>query len=249
MGFEITVDTPSMGLLEGSVEKVGLNPMTVVDEGIMFSRKYDLGQKFAQVLSRCSDLDKKKIKEVPFNDIMFIFIKLRNLSVGDTHYDFKVPCALCQTAIVQRVNLDSLDVKPLEDEVEPWEVTLPRNGSKIAMRHMRLGDQFQLDKYVKLARTKGRDLDPRFVAERLAATIVSVDGDSSASLASKIIFTQTLTAVDTAFINDESVKRDFGIDLRVTSECPQCFAEEDYVVRIDPSFFRPPSKVEDRGPA
>jgi len=244
--FEATLDMPSLGVLNGSKETVQIRPMTVREEKILLSKSLTPGDKFLKIITSSSDIaDPNEAKRLPMSDVMFLFIKLRNLSVGSSGYRNKVSCSMCDQSFQWEIDLNTQDVKQLKSEEEPYTAELPRCGKKVTLKHMRLQDQIDVD---KMARTRkslavGGINDPNFLSERLAALIVSVDGNDKALFAEKCKFVDSLITQDMQILNDTMADHDFGIDLRTTATCPHCDSTDEYLVRLDPTFFRSPRKL------
>lgn len=243
MEFEETVEMPSMGILEGSLESIQIRSMTVKDEKILFKKNRGMGEKLLLFMINCTDVrDRKVAIKFPVADVMLAFLKVRNLSVGSSEHQFKIQCSVCSKTFPYRVDINRQDIKYLEDDAEPYEVHLPKCDKVVQLNYMRLGDQVLLDRELKKRVAKGAD-DGLFVAERFATLTHSVGGEEKAAYDSKCQFYENLHLSDMNFLIDAVADKDFGLDLRVYAECPHCTSVEEYLVRMDPSFFRPPRKL------
>jgi hypothetical protein len=240
--FETTIDLPSKGLLPGSREKLQLKSMTVREEKILFGKAGEGGEKLLQIIADCSDADEGAVRDFPFSDAIYAFVRLRNISVGDSQYAFRTACPVCQTSFEVRVDLDKQEVAFLDPKnaSEPFGIDLPRSKTKILMRFKRLRDQIELDRMVKFRKQKGFRVDRGFISEGFA-NITDAIGDSKGKdcdFATKIKFFDSLALQDLNYLNEELDGRDFGISMRALGDCPECGNQDDFVIRLDASFFR-----------
>jgi hypothetical protein len=142
--------------------------------------------------------------------------------------------------------LEQLALDDTADLREPFEFILPIQAKTVKWRMLRGKDERSVDKYVRRMHKrvgKGARTDERKDYEyRLALRISEVDGQKL-DIHEALEFIGTLRGKDALAIRQEIELIDFGIDLEFDVNCRGCGYENDVLMPLDRSFFRPQRRV------
>ncbi len=236
--YELTIDLPSQGKLQGSMKTVDLKSMTVKDEKVL-QTKQGQAHKIVRLLGSCSSAGEKGILSFPFMDAVYTMIRLRNLSLGTSLYSFKSRCSQCEEVLFVSVDLDKLSISPLEDETEPFKIVLPSCGKTLELHYLRMGDQAEVERITTSRRAQGVEIDENVTSERYARMTDKINGEKALFMATTAFY-DSLKLSDMNYLRTELAKHDFGVDLSTPVTCNRCGGTDQYVVRFETGFFRPP---------
>lgn len=141
----MSITLPSRGVpyekghpLHESKGKITLSPMTLVEENQLFSVKSDMEQQkvIDTILKKCVH-EKLDVNYLISADKLFLFMMLRAITYGaDYIFDWKCTNTSCGHKNRKIVNIpNDFKIKMLSDEdIPPYETTLPQSGKKIKFR-------------------------------------------------------------------------------------------------------------------
>ena len=218
----VEVELPSRGRFyggEGSIVKV--KPLTFEDEKALVSIKNtNKTNPVSLILSRC--IEGVDTNSLVFMDKMFLIMKIRELSYGED-YDATVVCPKCTSENPLSFNLSDLEVKYIPDEfVEPIEVELPKIKKIAQVRLPRVQDEV----YVQ---------DGELMMDNLWRFVVSIDGNISRSVVSKVL--RRLPSADVHTIIKAITVADFGIETKAKFKCHNCKEVNLIDIPITENFF------------
>ncbi len=195
-----------------SGQEVELTELTGREEEILTNRKLiKSGEAINRVLLNCTKRIGENtspamgaILDLLSGDRLFILVKLRQISLGDT-VDLELICPACKETSFISVNLEEL---PVTNYTEEREFTFQLPSSK---KEIRFG---YLDGYKerRLAALK----EPNLTSAMLAR-IISVDGNPP----NKKVITD-LPMRDRSELRKEMLKTDAGIDTEIETICQSC---------------------------
>ena len=255
--YEGSITLPSKGLLYGDEVPEGQVNCTAwgaQEEQILTSPSLNLHQTISRLIKSNSDcsLSPEKLLLV---DRWALFIYMRCLSWGGA-YSFAYRCQDCSKKMRYPMDLEKdLEViyadneemlKDLELDTfnEPLEVLLPVLGSTIGWRMLRGSDETAVDRYVKRQRERGRRVQSKGVNEgplyRLALRLMKIDDDDEPSLTDRLNLVRKLKGKDLLAIRRSIEDVRFGLQDEIYPVCDDCGWENEVVMPLDKTFFRPP---------
>lgn len=246
--FEKTIDLPSCGLLDGSRPRLGINSMSLKAEKVVYTGGLGI-EKLVTIVRMCSDASEEEILKFPLADLLYGFVRIRVLSTESPVYFFRVKCQekVCGDPFQVKANFDEMKVDFLEDrqadspeDLEPFSVELKKAGKELKLRFLRVSDQIELEKDQKKKKSKGIPVDERNFIESLARRTVSIGGESKREI-QYVQFYENLTTFDGFAIKNAIKANDFGLDMLMDGICPHCGSLNEYLVKMDDTFFRPQS--------
>ena len=219
----IQVELPSKGILykfENEEDRsVYLRPMTFEDEKYLATAKKSGKDPANLLLERC--VSNIEVNHLTSADKLFLILKLRELSYGDT-YDARVVCSKCESEAEIGIIISELPVKELpEDFTDPVVVTLPKLGKEAKVRIPRVKDE----QYLKNSQTAA-DQIWRFVSE--------IAGVTDKSIISELLKKLPLVDVKT-IINAMNV--DYGVETKIHYQCDYCGGGSIIDLPINENFF------------
>lgn len=243
MGYEVTVELPSRGLLykdDNIPAEITLRGMTTKEEKILAVSMNE--DSFKKVIKAClvspSDIDMNKMLN---KDIDFLTIQLRMVTYGDS-YKVSARCPICGKRNIYKVSLSEMPVNYLSEGFEePIKITLPRSKDTISYRLLRNSDTDFIQKYSsKFAKQFNQDVNEVRYVNTMAQMIVAINDK-------EVDFTQARSYVDDMFSMDMAKLRtssskifdSFGIDNVVTVTCPDCGESFDLRVPYNSDLFFP----------
>lgn len=242
-----TYTIPSKGLLYG-VEGKTFPEDVVIRSMTTFEEKMRLGnQGFWKTM--CSILDAVIVSPEEFKseyatlfDFYFLMYKMRVVSYGPT-YKVQVTCPHCRKQSTIPVDLDSLEVNYLSEDVkEPFKIgPLPRSKDVIECRFMRVSDSINNEKKVKDTLAKSPDYvgDPSYIFN-LVSKIVSVNGEQKTPIELQM-YVEEMQAMDSSYLNQAYNKfvGDVGMKTICHETCPSCGESIEFDLPFNSEFFRP----------
>lgn len=243
MNYEV-VKLPSRGLCyereDNIPAEVTIRPFKTADEKSLYGTGGVKGINI--LLSRCivepKDLDVDKLTAF---DKTAILLKLRAITLGSM-YNFKARCPFCRTETKMEVDLDSLPVNFLEEDMIPLACKLPQSGDELELRFINEKERARLETVAQRATHKRKDVtanDELYIL-RLVASICKVNGEELEAFALRD-YVEDMSGMDSAYLHRYMSDLDIGVDMTVEHECdnPDCGEFFDVVVSPGYEFFRP----------
>ncbi len=195
-----------------SGQEVELAELTGREEEILTNRKLiKSGEAINRVLLNCtkrigdnSSLTIKDILDLLSGDRLFILVKLRQISLGDT-VDLELVCPACKETSFISVNLEELPVTNYSEERE-FTFQLPSSKKEIRFGYL------DGNKEKRLAALK----EPNLTSAMLAR-IIWVDGNPP----KKKLITE-LPRRDRSELRIEMLKSEAGVDTEIETVCQGC---------------------------
>ena len=236
---------PSKGLIydDGKVNPdVVLSSMKTKHEMLRLSATDDSNRVMANIIDDCleSDLGVSSY-DLCLGDFYFLMMKLRVASFGPNYY-MGAACPLCLFEQETEFNLDALEVREYDDDVEKlMDITLPvsENKVKLGFQTPRIIDR--INNRCKEYRRKHKDTDDNpIVLYTILASIMEIDGEEPNPFTLEN-WVKELPIMDTqALINRiEQMNDAIGVDLVEEATCKVCGRHYRVPFRITGEFFRP----------
>jgi len=237
--FQSDVLVPSRGRFDGEKlpeGKVTLRPISVPEEKMFLSSKTQMAVA-DKVLDKCIVSACPPVNELLMTDKYFLLLNLRSISYGP-EYSFKMKCGSCKKDFNHTVVLpDGLSLKiATEEDVEPFDVTLPICGKVLSLRFLRGTDEEEIDNYVsQLEGVNPDDGDPGY-EYRLTRHIVLIDGEEVDAL-KKLNFVKTMIGRDSLAMRRSIAEHETGIDFGLNLTCPSCMQNITTSLPLTNEFF------------
>lgn len=235
---------PSLGKLYGEdyPSEISIRSMTTFEE------KMRLGnQGFYQTM--CNILNAVVTAPENFNaedlilsDFRFLMYKMRVVSYGP-EYKVAVRCPHCNKLIESRVDLDSLEVKYLDEDAKPvFDIgPLPRSGDILTCKYITVRDMMNIDK-------RAEDIlknSPNYVGDAtyipgLAARIKAINNEELVSIGLEK-YVEQMNSLDSQYFQQayEHFSGTSGMSMLSTETCSSCGNSFDFNLPITSEFFRP----------
>ena len=220
----IKVELPSRGVgynFENSDDPFAyVRPMTFEDEKVLSKIKKSNFDIVNTLLERCvSNLD---IKELYVFDKLFLILKLREISYGDS-YESTVVCPSCSVEGKLKVKIDDLKVNNVPDDFTSNVVmNLPKLGKEVEVSRVKIKDE----RYTQ---------DPDILENSLWRFIKRIDTVKDPSIISAVV--KKLPLVDIKTILKALGSQEYGVDPKVIYECGNCQVESILNLPVDSNFF------------
>jgi hypothetical protein len=236
---------PSKGMFYGDAlpeGKVRVRPLTTREEKLLLSSRAEVRNKLIHtIVSDCIiEEDRKKLPFADYlvGDVIYLFIFIRSLTYGP-EYTFFPACRYCGKPMRVEVMMPhqlGIYIFP-DDHKEPFETTLPKSGTSVGLRLLRIRDARAIDKYVKKQRGKDEQVE---YAYRIARHLVSKDGLDIQDPESRevIDFVESMHALDSEHIRETVIDNDCGVDMQLDEICPECDRPNEIYFEMTPDFFR-----------
>ena len=221
--YQRSVEVPSLGKFYGDKlpgGKVMLRAMTVREEKLLLAGT--LQDALDKILTVCIVSSTIPIDEFLLTDKFYLLLHLRALSYG-SEFDFQLECPACGNSFMYKLQLpEGLTLKIANDQdVEPFDITLPVSGKKVSLRFLRGKDEKNIEFYAR--QLKQEDGDPSY-SYRMATHIVALDGKPVTVLEAKA-FCEDMIGRDSMAFRTAIAERETGLDLSVKAVCPACRQE------------------------
>lgn len=237
---------PSRGILyDGKVPegRVVVRPITTDEEKLLVQVGKDKGRMLDEVIRRCIVSLPIPYEGLILSDKFYLFMFIRGVTWG-FGYTFTLKCPSCGKEFSHSLKVpDDLRLRVLnEDDAEPIMVCLPMCKKEVGLRHLRVRDEWEIDRYVEQETRKGHADgmgDPGYIY-RLAMRIVTIDGKTP-NMMQAMKFCSKMHGRDSGTMNMAIEEHGCGMDLMLSVTCPGCGNRSDQQVPFTPEFFRPPS--------
>jgi transcription elongation factor Elf1/ribosomal protein L28 len=176
--------------------------------------------------------------ELYIYDRMYLLMELRKKTKGEI-LEFKIDCPKCKSQSINRVNLDELEMKQLEDVNDQL---VDFGDVKVYLRHMKRKHQ-------------KRDITPNLFPKKLTSTqqgyifqvlfhacainkIETPKGiDENIDMKNRIFFIENIPMQQMEMIKNTVESMEFGWKLENKIQCPHCGHEESEEIPIQQNFF------------
>jgi len=245
----VPVRLPSQGKLyiqeelkEGFVE---IREYAAPEESLLASANRDNMQRvISSVLDSCikGDWD---VGVLTAEDSYYLLVWLRANSYSPD-YDIEVACPNCspESTVPYVINLASLEVKYLEDEVvEPLVVTLPKTNLKVSLKAIRRSDEVKAqERIAEVRKYKGVKGNPVDLLRR-AYSITNIEQPDGIEVTDRLSIEEMclfyLPSKDSLFIDEQLKQFAHGLDPNVEIVCKMCNKKFSTVLPPSIEFFRP----------
>ena len=229
--------TDDEDLLQGYIK---IRPMTLNEEKILTTtRLVKTGQAIELVFRNCikSNIDPRDLLS---SDRLFLMFWLRGISYGHQYtFTLRCPSATCGRQFKYTIDISKQPIKEIDPDIsEPIELELPKTKAIIYYRLPRGRDEEQLRRLEEKA-VGFNDID-NTTTERLKILIERIITPDGSELPKEQwdAFLNSLIAYDSAYIRQDMISKDAGIEPIKNVICPYCDEqfEEDIPITVD--FFR-----------
>lgn len=237
---------PSLGKIygEGINPQIELRAMTGRDEMKRLAKTNTNFKVMSDIIEGCM-IEKPKVHvyDMALADYEYLLHKLRVISYG-ADYPMTIYCNECNKMSEVTVNLDTLTVR--EIDVDKFEkdstIILPDSQDKVDLN-------FQTPHLLDAIQLKANEYEKKFKQaavnfETLSKLVLTIHSVNDAKLNDFDLETKLLdvwSAKDIRFIlsSIDELNSNFGINAKVTLNCPKCGCEKDYTFLYGPEFLGP----------
>jgi mRNA-degrading endonuclease HigB of HigAB toxin-antitoxin module len=201
----VQIELPSKSKFYGYKGPIVIKPIRLGDELAVISAKKGIADPINALMTRVvPNID---INDLLLLDKLFILIKLRQISSGDT-LKAPVPCKSCNTINDLTVVLSQLPVVPFPDDyTDPMELELPLCKKKVLVRLPKVRDELFI-------------IDQKAVLTHLWRFVSKVDKHTDQTIITK--FLDKIKSGDTNVILKHILGTKYGIQTTVAFECDKC---------------------------
>lgn len=244
------VQLPTKGIPYGDKLKGGavkLSPMTAREEKLLSGAR-DMNEIVTRLLERCLIDCPVHPEDLTVSDRSYLLYMLRAASYGP-EYEFETSCSKCQFQFNHLVVIPGPEVEIVEyevgseDDIEPFNFTLPVSKTELQFRSLRGKDERFLVKEVSEYKAKygTREGDPTVIFA-IARALVSLGGRNITPIDYKthvIPFVEKLAPKDLHSLAKEMERHECGLKKDIEIVCPACGYTNKTVVPMGSDFFRP----------
>jgi hypothetical protein len=251
-GWEVPVDQaplPSRGILydkESTLyqrETVDIRAMTAKEEDILMSQAYiKQGVVIDKLLESCI-IDKSiDVSELLVGDRNTILVALRVTGFG-ADYNASTTCEHCDARTTTTFDLTSLklkniDIKPVEQGVNEFEVHLPVSNKLATVSLMTTAVEKDIrETEIRNKEVLGINPDGNRVTTRLTNIIQSIDGIRDRNKLKKFI--ESMPLRDSRTIRQFIRNNEPGIDMKTSYNCGYCNQEAQVTLSLGLNFLWP----------
>lgn len=244
--FESIVRLPSNGLLYGDKipPELRIRNMTTREEKKIFGSPIP---DIDGVLEDCiiNKPEGFSIDKLCLQDRAELLFKLRILTFGPDYW-IQVKCPHCGASREYKIDLSDATVTYLkEEDVEPFDIILPKSEDILTCRYLRGADIKEAEKQTKkVAKNSSGQIESEIsYVMSLAYQVKEVNGDKLSPL-EIYSYLQNLHGYDSRYFQVALGKRHFGVDQDLNLECSACGEDIDTVIPLNSEFFRPRIDIE-----
>jgi len=249
-GFDIPVENvplPSGGKtysvespLQGK-DTIEIRAMTAREEDILTSKALiKKGTVITHLIKSCL-IDKQIDPDTMLaGDRNALMVALRVTGYG-TSYKVEVNCPACSERSKQAFNLGELpikrlDIDPVAEGSNLFEVTLPMTKAKLRFRFLTGQDEADIMVASERRKKQGQRAD-NLVTQRLRYAICAVNGITDRTKLD--MFVRNLPARDSLFMRNYLDKHEPGIEMKAWMDCPACLEHSEVRLPLGAAFFWP----------
>lgn len=234
---------PSQGhLYDGKFPggEVVLSPMTTSEEKILQQAGKDRMEIIDTLVQRCLVKCPVAYDDLLIPDMFYMLLVIRNITYG-SEYKFRLECAKCGLEYQQQLEIPvglRLRCLSLEDEGEPWSISLPQSGDMLQYRLLRVRDEKDIRTWSRQAYQRSVQTGDPAYTYRIAKHIVSINGDEKDPV-KRLDYAEEMIGGDSLAFRTAIEKREFGVRLQLDATCPSCGHDSKARLPFDREFFRP----------
>ncbi|MCH8837257.1 MAG: hypothetical protein IIA60_05565 [Candidatus Marinimicrobia bacterium] len=176
-------------------------------------------------------------------DRFFLIANVRAISFGEEYaFQWRCPCTQKAQRSVCKLPSDLKLFKLAEGFHEPFEVKLPKCGSTVGLRLLRISDEKAIDTYRQQMMDRATEPllgDPGYLF-KMARRIATIDG-AEVGLEKKLALVTDLLSVDSIKMQKEYEDNESGLSLNIEVKCRNCGQEREITLPFSAEFFRPES--------
>ena len=240
-------ELPSKGKFNPEIPEglVELYPMTTRDEALLVGMgEGQISDVFDAILSRCIASPEIDLGNMLLTDKFYLVLMLRANSYG-SEYTFSISCPKCRQDIEHTCQIPTdFEVSEGEGE-EPFSVSLPLSGKKVAFRLLRGHDEEEIERFSRREKSKSKD-DNREYIYRLAKHILTIDGKAPENIQVAMEFISALVGLDSVELRNAMDDATPGVDTTLEVECKRCKRDFKVEMPFTAGFFRPRRKTAKR---
>jgi hypothetical protein len=218
---------------------VHIRPMTGSDEEILATPRYVKQNEAMDMLFRKCTKEQADFSNMISADRLYLLIWLRGISYGPD-YEVEVKCPNCEVHFESNINLNELPVNYCSDnfDVSSLSGVLPKSGLKFSYRLATGKDENNVLKYrERRIKNFGSNVVDDTITYRTALLLNYIEDVTETGQLQ--ILLKRLPVQDGAYIRSLVNEPPFGVDTKITVQCPMCSHIFDVDMPIESSFFYP----------
>lgn len=241
------VALPSKGLVYGrehplaNEDETEIRCMTAREEDLLTSRALiKNGTVMSKLLQSCMMNKLVDPDTLLMGDRNALLIAVRVTGYGP-EYSAAVTCNECGEESEQDFNMSELTIKPLgakpvHENTNVFEKTLPMSGDVVQFRLLSGKDDAELTKISK-RRKKLKSEVENTVTDRLTHSIVAINGDTNQERIAKAV--HVMRAGDSSALRKYMAKIEPDVDMKQWFTCSSCGEESEVEIPLGIGFFWP----------
>jgi hypothetical protein len=178
------------------------------------------------------------VNELYLEDRFFLLVELRKKTKGEV-LEFTLTCPKCNSQSINRVDLNSMPVKPLDTEVD-LTVELV-NDVKVYLRRMKRKHQKEINPSLLKSNLTNLQIAAQMQTLYHACAIDKIetpDGiDENLNMNDKIYLIDNIPTSEYDKIRNKIEEVSFGLDLTYKASCRQCDYKAETIVPVESNFF------------
>jgi len=221
---------------------INIRPMTGEEEQILATQRFiKKGTALDMIFSRCIK-DPFKVENLLTVDRTYLLIYLRGISYSNI-YEVEIKCPECDSKFSTEIDLNELEVEYCPDNFGPMlEGKLPTSGLNFAYRLSRGGDETEIQKHRERRVKNFGDSTDDTLIYRTAMLLEKIEGITDKKELQTLI--RNLPISDVNHLRNCTNEPPFGVDTKVSIDCPMCLAEFEVELPLESNFFFPKRKRE-----
>ena len=230
--------------LPGSKQTVQFKPVTTGQIKKLLTYENEINyvvqeQALDDLISSSVLSDGFDIGEMYIYDRLYLLMEIRKKTKGEV-LEFQVNCPECNSQSINRVNLDQLELIPLDDRLIP--IVELSNNIKVYLRHMKRKDQIEEIKTHNFPKTlTDRQMGYTFQVLFHACAIDKIETpkgiDENISIKDRVYFIEQIPMNEMDKIKEMVDRMAFGWKLEYLSKCVHCEYENKEIIPIQNNFF------------
>ena len=222
-------------------ETVDIKAMTAREEDILTSKALiKKGTVISELLRSCLVDKNLRPESLLSGDRNALMTAVRITGYG-AEYTVEVECPQCAERSKQEFSLADLpikrlDISPVAEGVNLFEVDLPLTKKTVRFRFMTGDDEREMMVIQERAKKQGSEAES-LITQRFKQQIAMVAGIDDKNKIST--FVRAMPAGDSLFLRRYIDKHEPGIDMKSWMECPHCYEHSEVRLPMGANFFWP----------
>lgn len=225
------------------IPEVALRSMTTEDEMKRLAHSERQYKVLCDVIDDCMVGTKPGISsyDMCLGDYQYLLHRLRSVTYG-AEYRVDTYCPFCGAVNKQTINLDELEVKEYNEDLEKYlNITLPKTKKlvRLKLQTPRSIDDIAIKKKEMMKRNPEMESDPGLLLT-IKSLIDTIDGEILDSVKLDVVV-RKLPMADTNYILKcaEKLATAIGVETDFHCTCKECGGDYVSSFRISPEFFGP----------